>query len=115
MSVEELIKTIKSHPETVEFQQVMEVISACYEYSPTEFRNGDVVNAAGTNEGSCKIFAFAQQNGLSEQETLACFGHFYRDEVLGDPEGTGHGNIRAFMVSGWAGVQFQGQPLQTIN
>jgi hypothetical protein len=30
-----------------------------------------------------------------------CFGAYYREEVLGDLEGTNHQNIRNFMKSGW--------------
>jgi hypothetical protein len=36
---------------------------------------------------------------------LACFGAYYRNDVLGNPEGSDHGNIRNFMESGWAGVK----------
>jgi hypothetical protein len=35
---------------------------------------------------------------------LACFGTYYRDDVLANPEGSDHGNIRNFMKTGWAGV-----------
>ncbi len=46
----------------------MAVIAAHYVYRPTRFENGlgqgRAVNEAGTNEGSCKILAFAKLNGL---------------------------------------------------
>jgi hypothetical protein len=48
---------------------------------------------------------------LSQAETLACFGAYYFEEVLGDPEGTNHQNIRNFMKLGWDGIQFQGEAL----
>jgi HopJ type III effector protein. len=41
---------------------------------------------------------------------LALFGEFYRD-VLATPEGDDHQNIRNFMKTGWAGVQFNTTPL----
>jgi hypothetical protein len=66
---------------------------------------------AGSNEGSCKIFAFAKLNNLSDAQTLACFGHFYRHDVQGNPDGTDHANIRTFMRHGLSQVQFDGDAL----
>jgi hypothetical protein len=97
-----------------DFEDTIAVVNAIYSYTPTRFVNGlttPVINEAGQNEGSCRIFAFAQLNALTEADTLACFGRFYRD-VLNEPTGTSHGNIRAFMRDGWAGVQFEGEVLQ---
>jgi hypothetical protein len=91
---------------SIEFPDVMAVISAEYNYSPTAFTNGDLRNEAGTNEGSCKIFYFAKLNELSKQTTLALFGQYYRVDVLQNPEGSDHGNIRNFIKSGWKGVTF---------
>jgi hypothetical protein len=100
---------------TIEFSQVMDVIAEHYDYTPARFANGvaqdRVINEAGRNEGSCKVFAFARLHGLSESETLACFGRYYRDDVLGHPDGTDHANIRSFMRHGWAGVSFASEPL----
>ena len=111
MSVEKLIQQIKSQPKTVEFQDVIDCIEEHYEYSPSHFTNGqghDVVNnQPGTNEGSCKVFAFATLNGLNEEETLACFGDYYRKDVLENPEGKDHANIRTFMRHGWSGIRFE--------
>lgn len=97
-----------------DFEGTIAVINENYIYQPAEFRNGlgeeVLVNAAGTNEGSCRIFAFAQLQGLSPADTLACFGRFYKD-VLATPEGTDHGNIRRFMKYGWEGIRFSSSPL----
>ena len=115
MSAHSLLDKIKTQPEAIIFDEVMAFIADHYHYTPTRFRNGEgkniVVNEAGKNEGSCKIFAFAQLNGLSEQETMACFGSYYRDDVLAHPEGQDHANIRTFMQHGWAGIQFDGDAL----
>ena len=70
-----------------------------------------MVNETGQNSGSCKLFAFAQMQGLSEQQTLACFGDFYWQDVLPDPEGRDHQNIRNFIKTGWAGIEFSKMPL----
>jgi hypothetical protein len=99
----------------VSFDEPMTLIDQYYHYSPVEFSNGSapntLINAAGTNEGSCKIFAFAQINQLSEQQTLALFGKFYWQDVLEEPEGCGHQNIRNFMAYGWQGIRFNGTAL----
>ncbi|MEE8379486.1 MAG: HopJ type III effector protein [Gammaproteobacteria bacterium] len=115
MTAKELIKLIKTQPDKVEFDQVIDCIHDNYEYSPTHFTNGQghdlVNNLSGSNEGSCKIFAFATLNGLNEEETLACFGKYYREDVLNHPEGNDHANIRTFMRHGWSGIQFEGTVL----
>jgi hypothetical protein len=51
---------------------------------------------------------------LSEVHTLALFGGYYRDDVLGNPEGRDHGNIRHFMKYGWAGIHFEGEALRAL-
>jgi hypothetical protein len=106
-TVKQLLSAINNDPSTVEFSQVMAVIGSEYHYSATAFTNGDTHNEAGTNEGSCKLFSFAQLNNLSEAKTLACFGDYYRKDVLQHPEGNDHANIRNFMVSGWKGISFE--------
>lgn len=114
MSITELLEQLRAAPASVTFSQVIETIDAHYVHTPTQFSNGTgddaIVNPAGTNQGSCRIFAFAQLHGLSEAETLACFGQFYHD-VLATPQGTDHANIRAFMQHGWQGIRFDGNPL----
>ena len=111
MTVQELINQLRNAPKAIEFNQVIETINANYSYAPTKFTNGSVVNEAGTNEGSCKVFAFGQLNGLSEEETLNCFAEHYRS-VLDDPDGDAHANIRSFMAEGWDGINFDGEALQ---
>jgi len=115
MNTKQLIEKIKSTPEAVEFNDVMDTITADYNYQACTFYNGQgdnrLTNKAGTNEGSCKIFAFAQLNQLNQPETLACFGIYYREDVLQNPTGDDHGNIRHFILSGWNGIQFEGTAL----
>merc|ERR1712048_866581 len=59
----------------------------------------------GTNAGSCKVFSMGKLLKLPKDCVLLCFAEHYK-QVLGDPEGTTHGNIRAFMKHGWDGVEF---------
>jgi hypothetical protein len=116
MIVAELISRIKQAPQTVEFNDVISTIEAHFNYQPTRFSNGldehKVINEAGSNEGSCKIFAFAQLNDLNQDETLACFGNYYRNDTMEHPEGNDHMNIRQFMKHGWSGIQFDGEALK---
>ncbi|HEX2530421.1 MAG TPA: HopJ type III effector protein [Burkholderiaceae bacterium] len=112
MDIASFLKQLNDAPESVTFNDTMAVIEASYEFTPTSFTNGAVENAAGQNSGSCKLFAFAKLNGLPEQQTLACFGAYYREDVLKNPNGTDHQNIRSFMKTGWSGVKFERMPLQ---
>lgn len=109
MTLNEFLAQIGENTQ-LDFEDTIAVISENYDYTPTPFQNGEVNNEAGQNEGSCKIFAFAQLNNLNEKQTLACFGRFYQD-VLATPEGTDHGNIRNFMSTGWSGIRFEGTAL----
>ena len=103
----QLLVQLAENADSVSFEQVMQVISENYDYRPATFTNGDLLNEAGTNEGSCKIFSFAKINQLTEQQTLACFGRYYRDDVLQNPQGSDHGNMRNFINTGWATVDFK--------
>jgi hypothetical protein len=98
--------TKKSFPETITY------IDENYTFTPTKFKNGNQINNAGENNGSCKIFAFAQLQQLTKEETLCLFGDFYQD-VLNTPEATDHQNIRNFMGFGWEGIQFEGDALSS--
>ncbi|SFH07641.1 HopJ type III effector protein [Pseudomonas sp. NFACC45] len=93
------------------FADTLAFIANGYDYQPQAFRNGDVDNAAGQNEGSCKTLGLALLEGLSDEEALLAFGEHYRS-VLATPEGSDHGNIRALMAHGLAGVKFEAPPLQ---
>ncbi|SHM03761.1 HopJ type III effector protein [Phytopseudomonas punonensis] len=92
------------------FAETLAYIAEHYDYQPCTFRNGDVENAAGQNEGSCKTLGLALLESLSDEEALQCFGEHYRS-VLATPEGSDHGNIRALIKTGLAGVTFEQQPL----
>jgi hypothetical protein len=118
MSLTSFLEKIKNNT-TVSFDETIAAITENYHYQPTEFSNGlneDIlVNQAGTNEGSCKIFAFAQIHRLDQQQTLNLFGDYYRRDVLNNPNGSGHQNIRNFMKYGWEGICFKGQALTALS
>lgn len=113
MTLNEFIKGVKSG-HAVDFKDSMAIIAEHYAYQPAEFSNGlqqPVINQAGQNEGSCKIFAFAKLQGLNQAQTLALFGDFYRKDVLENPDGTDHQNIRNFIRDGWPGIAFKSEAL----
>ena len=106
-----LFEQLENAPQKIQFNDVIAFIDKHYAFIPTKFTNGNTVNEANQNNGSCKIFSFSKLNDLSKGETLNLFGEFYREDVLQNPEGTDHQNIRNFMEFGWEGVSFEGKAL----
>ncbi len=92
---------------SVKFTDVIALIETDYQHTPTAFKNGDVKNEAFQNQGSAKVFAFAQLNDLSAEDTLYLFAEHYQ-AVLARPDSTDHQNIRQFMAHGWEGITFDG-------
>lgn len=92
------------------FTDVIQHIEARYTHTPTAFQNGQQHNAATENQGSAKVFSFAQLNQLDQQQTLNLFAEHYAS-VLATPDASDHQNIRQFMQNGWDGVQFEGVAL----
>ncbi|MCK5725271.1 MAG: HopJ type III effector protein [Thiotrichaceae bacterium] len=109
-SIDDLLAVIKRSPETVVFSDVIQCIDKQYQFTEFAFQNGDLANQAGENNGSCKLFSFAMLQGLDQDQTLACFGEYYRD-VMKNPNGNDHQNIRNFMQTAWDGVKFSQQAL----
>lgn len=106
--VSTLLYNLKAN--TATFKDVLEFIDARYQHQPTAFKNGDAYNDATQNQGSARVFAFAQMNGLSKEDTLLLFAEHYR-AVLDYPGGTDHQNIRQFMANGRDGIVFEGVAL----
>ncbi|KPE53082.1 HopJ type III effector protein [Chryseobacterium indologenes] len=107
-----LSEIVKNNPEPLQFKEVIAFIDAHYDFTPTAFKNGNIMNEAGQNNGSCKVFSFAKLQKLSKEQTLSLFAEFYREDVLKNPEGTDHQNIRNFMEYGWDGIVFEGEALK---
>jgi len=104
-----------SSGEKVQFNETLSVINDHYNYNPVSFTNGagsdKILNEPGCNEGSCKIFSFAKQHQLPEDVTLTLFGDYYWIEVLQNPTGENHPNIRNFIKYGWDGIEFSNEAL----
>ncbi len=103
-----LLKNLKNN--SVPFKEVIAFIETYYNYQPTAFRNGELYNEATQNQGSAKIFTFAQLNELDKTDTLHLFAEHYQ-AVVQHPDGTDHQNIRQFIIHGWPGIVFEGQAL----
>lgn len=112
MTLNTFLAALNTEPNTIQFNDTIAVIEAYYEFTPTAFQNGSIKNEAGQNSGSCKLFSFAKLHELTEQQTLACFGDYYRIDVLQHPDAQDHQNIRNFMQYGWNGIQFDAQALR---
>lgn len=111
MTLDSFLKKLNETPQKVAFTDTMAVVEAFYDFRPTAFQNGDLRNEAGQNSGSCKLFSFAKLQNFSVEQTLACFGDFYRKDVLENPDASNHQNIRNFMKTGWEGISFEGGAL----
>ena len=94
----------------VTFADVIAFIETRYTHTATAFKNGAQQNAATENQGSAKVFAFAQLQSLDQAQTLSLFAEHYA-AVLAKPEATDHQNIRQFMLNGWDGITFESQAL----
>lgn len=116
MTLDTFLKQLEHKPSTIEFRDTMAIIDSLYSYTPTEFTNGNdkekIINAAGTNEGSCRLFAFALDQKLTQEQTLNCFGQYYREDVLKHPNNNDHVNIRNFIKYGWEGIHFTSKALK---
>ena len=103
-----LLQKLKSN--TLPFKEVIAFIETYYHHQPTAFKNGTLHNDANQNQGSAKVFSFAQLNMLDKTDTLFLFAEHYQ-AVLKDPDGVDHQNIRQFMIHGWPGIVFEGRAL----
>ena len=107
MNLTALLKKISEQPNNIEFKDVINVIDAEYIFTETAFTNGQQKNAPGENSGSCKLLSFASMHNLNEKQTLSLFGEYYRKDVLENPTGDDHQNIRQFMQNGFKGLSFE--------
>ncbi|MFW2146697.1 HopJ type III effector protein [Acinetobacter sp. TY1] len=105
---QELLNQLQSGE--AKFSDVIAFIEARYTHTPTAFQNGQQHNVATENQGSAKVFSFAQLNGLDQTQTLSLFAEHYAS-VLATPEATDHQNIRQFIQNGWNGIKFEGTAL----
>lgn len=111
MQLDAFLTQLNTNPDQISFSDTIATVDANYDFTPTAFRNGELENAAGQNSGSCKLLSLAKLHNLSVEQTLQCFGDYYRVDVLLHPDATDHQNIRNFIRYGWDGVKFEGAAL----
>lgn len=111
MTVTEFLQAIKQ-PEH-RFADTLAFIDANYQYTACAFENAGLHNAAGSNQGSCKIFGLALLENLSTHDALLAFGEHYR-HVLATPDGSDHANIRQLLKHGLESVHFNQLPLSRL-
>lgn len=93
------------------FSDTLDLIDRYFDYQPAAFSNGPLHNGPGENAGSCRVFALGQYCNLTEADTLTLFAEHYQ-QVLDEPAGNSHGNIRQFISTGWSGIRFEGPCLR---
>lgn len=113
MTLEQFLNSLQQAEQlkSVQFQDTINIIDQNYDFTPCAFQNGSQHNAAGQNNGSCKILAFALLNHLTTEQALHCFGDYYRKDVLLHPDNDDHQNIRNVIEHGLKGLNFEGQAL----
>lgn len=104
MEIHSLLQQLKL--KQLKFQDVLDFIEQKFTYTASSFQNGNQSNASDQNQGSARVLFLAKMNSLSEEDTLTLFAEHYQD-VLSQPEGTNHANIRQFIENGWGGVSFE--------
>ena len=73
---------VEMNADDLKFEEVIELIDTHYEYGLVEFKNGDIVNKQGENEGSAKLLSYAALAGMDKETTLKVSHH--------RPESKGH-------------------------
>lgn len=112
-NISQFLDKVNTNPNTVTFTETIAIIDTNYNFTPTAFKNGNHFNNINENNGSCKIVAFAKINNLDTEATLTLFGSYYFEDVLKNPNGSDHQNIRNFMIFGWDGIAFDGEALKS--
>ena len=110
MEIEQLTPAFLRENPTTPFVAILAYIQANFSYTPQSFQNGTKLNLASENQGSAKVLFFAKQANWSAEDTLLLFAEHYQD-VVQNPTGTSHENIRQFIQNGWEGVKFDGNVL----
>ena len=66
---------VEMNADDLKFEEVIELIDTHYEYGLVEFKNGDIVNKQGENEGSAKLLSYAALAGMDKETTLKVSHH----------------------------------------
>ncbi len=61
---------VEMSADDLKFEDVIEMIETHYEYGLIEFKNGDILNKQGENEGSAKLLSYAALSDMDKETTL---------------------------------------------
>jgi hypothetical protein len=61
---------VEMNADDLMFEDVMEMIDTHYESQLLEFKNGDILNKQGENEGSAKLLSYAALSNMDKDTTL---------------------------------------------
>jgi hypothetical protein len=61
---------VEMNADDLKFEDVMEIIDKYYESQLLEFKNGDLLNKQGENEGSAKLLSYAALSEMDKETTL---------------------------------------------
>jgi hypothetical protein len=79
----------------IHFAETIAVIEQHYDFEPTALRM--VLNTMLLVKTQDLVKYLFCRNARLQKQTLACFGAYYFEDVIGNPNGTDHQNIRNFM------------------
>jgi hypothetical protein len=68
---------VEMSADDLKFQEVMDIINTHYEVGLLEFKNGDIVNKQGENEGSAMVLSYGALSGMDKETTLKVSQKFH--------------------------------------
>lgn len=115
MTLQDFKDKLTNTPDKLDFKDTISTIEANYSFKASAFKNGDLENSNTQNLGSSKVFSFAIKQNFTKEQTLSCFAQYYFIDVLENPNGTDHQNIRNFINTGFEGLVFENETLTDKN
>lgn len=112
MNLQAFLNQLATDPASVTLDAALAVIAAHYDVDPCGYTLAGVRFEPDRAWRSCQLYAFGLLHHLPKEQTLACFGHHYQVDVLGDPEGTDHQTVRLFLKHGWDALTLDAMPLR---
>jgi len=105
MKLDAFLKKLNDDPEAVTFDEALATVGEHYRLTPCGYTLAGVRFDVDQVHRSCQLYAFGILHKLSKEQTLACFGEHYREDVLKHPQGSDHQTVRLFMQVGWEGLK----------
>jgi hypothetical protein len=126
------------------FEEFIALCDEQYEYGLIEFKNGEVINKPGENDGTAKVLSYAALAGFDKDMTLKVsrmvilwqfvrretifssyilpgtialiqlWGQYYRD-VIATPDGNDHPNIRNFLKVSRCPLEFRDRRVLSLT